>query len=404
MKRSADGAQEKRDHMHPVGAAALTAGGLSLAASPTTRGRLLGFQRVFHGTQSPEAAEAIKQEGLLKELGGTGAASWNKPSPERLAELEREGITYVDRFGEGSKGKTHVSPSKTVAKLYARGNPVLTADLPMDVWDQFERDPDSGPPLTGRSIAARAEADITPEHIHGGKGRAEALELLKKRIRGLPSYIKSHPGRFGLGVLGLGAGTAAAGKGGYELVGAARDALKKEGANMNVANEGVVAEFAEKLAGCPSHPKKNLKPKGKTALERFIDSRKGSKQRKQEKTAADEKKPVKKITRKEHYVIKKQLKEQEKKRKADKDLEKLVGSKPTPAQLARYSAIGGAVGGALHPLGTVVEGVPKGKSLAREALGARKIGRNIVSGAAFAAMTPMAKYHVDRYAAKKGKY
>jgi hypothetical protein len=48
-------------------------GGAGLVASPTTRGRLLGYKRAYHGTD-PEAAKSIREVGLKRSFGGSGVA------------------------------------------------------------------------------------------------------------------------------------------------------------------------------------------------------------------------------------------------------------------------------------------------------------------------------------------
>jgi len=458
-------AEDDKGPMHPAAAAALGLTGAGVVANPTVRGSALGYKGVYHGT--PTAAGAVREKGLDPALGG--------------ADTGAKAATGSDQFVEHSKGKVHVTPTPLLARPYAHMDEIsealksgdeteagkrfalshlkrpgrdrlITADLPMDQWDRFEVDPDSSGVTeqdtgakhwAGKEMAARSDEAVDPKYIHNrspSRAAARTLDFVKK----LPGYVKAHPGRFGLGVLGLGAGTAAVGKGGLDLARSGQAALEER-------NKTASDELAEKLAGCtgkPHKPQDNLKPKG-NATERFVQSRTPKKKErtpltKQEKArfgkTAEEKlvvgkdgvptpvkavakrmaariraalpkiaeekpkKPALKITRKEHNVIKAQLKSQEKKRKAQKDLEKLVGTKPTPAQLARYAAIGGGVGSVLHPVGTLLEGVPKGKSLAREALSARKILRGGASGATFMALTPVAKYHIDRYAARKGAY
>lgn len=112
------------------------------------------------------------------------------------------------------------------------------------------------------------------------------------------------------------------------------------------------------------------------------------------------------ITRKEHYVIKKQLRDLKKKRpKSERDLELLVGPKATTAQLLRHAGIGAGVGGLAHMIGTAIEGSRDPRlTTSRLMFKPRSLARSAITGAAFAALTPVVSQTADRFAAKKGKY
>lgn len=228
-KSSAEDAEE--DYLRPAAATALTGGGLGLAASPTTRGRLFGFKRVYHGTL-PEAAKAIREQGLDPKFGGTGASA----------------AVDVKQYMDDSKGKVHVTPRRMNANPYAHQDRLkgseadmmrefalshfrptgrdrmITADIPSDMWDRFEVDPDAIDPAVrnivgdsmAKDVAARSEEAIDPRYIHNlSPARAvdRTLDLLKR----FPDYVRARPGRFGLGLAGMGLGTAAALKGGSDL-------------------------------------------------------------------------------------------------------------------------------------------------------------------------------------------
>jgi hypothetical protein len=189
-----------QEETHPAAAAGMVGAGGLAALGPGTRGRLLGYQRVYHGTTEP-AARQIGESGLLASKGSTGATTASGMG------------SSADPFFTETRGKVHVTPRKNVARLYAnymkrhgRGKgAVVAADLPMEIWEKLQRDPMSAPPLTGRTIAARGATDVPSKYIRGGKGFSR-LELMKERLRGLPSYIAKHPGRFAVGLAGLGGG------------------------------------------------------------------------------------------------------------------------------------------------------------------------------------------------------
>lgn len=101
--------------------------------------------------------------------------------------------------------------AKFVGKGTGQRPEVLKADLPMDMWQKFDPDPDmiGNPDLNDsltKYVAATTTDDIDSRFIHGGKGFSR-LGLLKDRLADLPGYVAKHPKRFlgGVGVVGLGA-------------------------------------------------------------------------------------------------------------------------------------------------------------------------------------------------------
>lgn len=110
------------------------------------------------------------------------------------------------------------------------------------------------------------------------------------------------------------------------------------------------------------------------------------------------------ISRKQHWTVKKQLEEREPERKSERDLQKLIGKRPSGSELYRRGVLGAGLGAALHPITTAIEGVSKGKSLPKKMFRGRSIGSRALGGAAFAAFTPAAKYYVDRHAALHGEW
>lgn len=112
------------------------------------------------------------------------------------------------------------------------------------------------------------------------------------------------------------------------------------------------------------------------------------------------------LSREEHKVVKQQLKELTKKKpKSERDLEALVGAKPTSGQLARHATIGAALGAGAHAIGTAIEGSRDPRlSTLKLMTNPRSLARAGVTGATFAALTPIVSQTADRFAAKKGKY
>lgn len=89
------------------------------------------FGTYYHGT-SPEASKSVLKEGLKTSKGGTGAAA---VGADALEKLEFGSAPFVER----SKGKIHMTPSKTHAKLYqAIMNPEIRKPLPERGWGRLK--------------------------------------------------------------------------------------------------------------------------------------------------------------------------------------------------------------------------------------------------------------------------
>jgi len=237
---------------------AAIAGGGALVASPTTRGALMGYQRMYHGTES-DAAKAIKQQGLLASKGGSGAAQVhdapllemrkgiNQHVADQLRaqgaseafieqEMKERASRATPRFTEQSTGRVHATRTKPVASFFsnytAKGKgtkpSILKMDLPMDVHRAFEADPDllagDAPEALKRQLGERTRQDIASKYIHGGEGHSR-LGLGRELLRKLPGYVRAHPGRFAGGVAATGTGLAAMGYGGKRLI----DKLQERG-------------------------------------------------------------------------------------------------------------------------------------------------------------------------------
>lgn len=181
--------------------------------------RLLGKQRIYHGT-SKANAERIAQEGLDPVMGGKAGASAH---------------VGKDRYVKNSTGHIHVTPLKRVAAgfshLYGsgagKGDPrqmvhmlkgmIMGTEGPGkivrghldygDFKDNFHIDPD----MPG-GMAYRTTQKIGPEKL----GRMSVFKDLK-----LAKYAKAHPGR-----LASGAGLAALG--GAGIAGAVSSLAKKK--------------------------------------------------------------------------------------------------------------------------------------------------------------------------------
>jgi hypothetical protein len=187
-------------------------GGAGLVASPGTRGRLLGYQRLYHGT-SPEGAAGILESGLDPSFSGsTTSEAWVRMSPRDKQLAAALVGTGPDEFGKGlidsTKGRVFVTPNYLVAQGYAnkepgagfigRGGRVLKADIPISEMSKFVTDASQG---GGLMTSEKIPASL----FHGGAGFNRS-RVIAERLKGLPKYIGEHPGRFstGLGLAGLG--------------------------------------------------------------------------------------------------------------------------------------------------------------------------------------------------------
>jgi hypothetical protein len=164
-------------------------------------GHLLGYTKVYHGTNST-AADQIHQHGLDPSKGGTGAS------------------TMKGAYMEESKGKIHVTRNKEYAGAYAnvaektKGGKahVITARVPKAQWERMERDTDGGPT---KNFAATTTEKIDPEFVSkkpfsGLKPHLNRDSILK--------HIKSNPKSFAKGVGRLGAGAALIGAGIHQAI------------------------------------------------------------------------------------------------------------------------------------------------------------------------------------------
>jgi len=196
---------------------------------------------VYHGTGDGKNIPSILSEGLSPAKGGTGAA------------------TIDEYFKDRSKGKVHVTKSKTLARMFAglteklkkekstdklpllkafdptANKRVITATIPDSRWEKFKLDQDMRPPndipkSVRKNIAATTTETIDPKYIHKSKHR-KRLGLVKELAKGLPKYIKRKPGRFGAGIAGLAGGSALVGKGVSDLK---ANLLKKESSAVKV--------------------------------------------------------------------------------------------------------------------------------------------------------------------------
>lgn len=194
--------------------------GLAAALLPGSYRRSTGLQRLYHGTPSDEAYEAIRREGLRTDKGGSGASKIN---PE-----------YIER----SKGTVHVSPRKTIGNMFAmndfndeglfaqdpedmdmqmfrRHKRNLSIDMPLMKYERdFVGDPDfasgldeveDGPlKLTKDYIAGKSSKDLDPRYIRQSDDFSRRKVLIEA-LKELPEYAKRKPKRLLAGVAGLGA-------------------------------------------------------------------------------------------------------------------------------------------------------------------------------------------------------
>lgn len=180
-------------------------GGASFVGANSAHQDALGFKNLYHGTQTPEAAQSIKDKGLLSRYGGTGASA-------------REDV--LDSYAKASKNKIHVTPISLDARQYAAlGNNfneplpdsvskkrMISMSVPDSIASKLKPDPDTAKGLIGEGI------DIPSKYVKGSKDYRRSA-LYAERLRNLPSYIRTNPGKFLKGVGGLSASVAAGGIG-----------------------------------------------------------------------------------------------------------------------------------------------------------------------------------------------
>ena len=235
------------------GAAGLL-GGAGLIA--TNRHRLLGEQRVYHGTTA-EAAKGIKQSGIKASFGG-------KKGGVADAFAKFYGIPN-ESFGpiKNSTGHTYVSKNSAVARVNAniaaakdkileevqrnsgknpnifsmkndideaigkvnrqgrvKGGKVIKANIPLH---RFKKDFEADPEYAFSAFnAMKSGKDIPIEEIVGSK--AKLKDKIKYKVKNMPRSIKTDPKRFALGVGGTALGAAAVTTGALAL----RSAFKRK--------------------------------------------------------------------------------------------------------------------------------------------------------------------------------
>lgn len=106
--------------------------------------------------------------------------------------------------------------------------------------------------------------------------------------------------------------------------------------------------------------------------------------------------------KKQEKVIKGQLKKVEAKSERERQIERLTGRKWTPGQYARGAGIGAAVGTAGHVIGSLIEGMGKGR--VAELMAPRRVARTAAIASLYGAALPAARRIADVEAAKRGKF
>lgn len=187
------------------------------------RDPLTGTRRVYHGTSTDEAAEAIRREGLQPAFGGSGAS--------------RADSVFI----EGSQNKVHVTPQHSIARVFTSYDPetmpvdmedwkasrngwrnrVLEARIPESRWvAEFDPDPFVGeaarflPAEAQKEVAATTTRAIDPDDIVGGKGFSRR-ESLRKVLKNFPESYLANPGRMRRGLMGASMGLGMMGTGAY---------------------------------------------------------------------------------------------------------------------------------------------------------------------------------------------
>ena len=238
-----------------LGALMAATGGLVLA-SPRAQNQLVGLRRVFHGT-NPTNIDAIRESGLLSSKGGTGAAQVHHETIGTKVEGAKD-------YRESSKRLVHVTPVKGVARGYAAFHiaplgesgkqrsramslatvlpglgekGVITADIPREVYNKFEKDPDSSL-VTIPTPALRGHVDVESKYIKGSKGY-NRLKLLKDQAKDIKRYAVEDPKGFMLGVGTMAAGTALAALGGKKVL----KGISKIGAVVDLNDQASMKKF-----------------------------------------------------------------------------------------------------------------------------------------------------------------
>lgn len=216
------------------------AGGAALAAGSI--GAATGTEKFYHGT-SFENAKDIKQNGLLANKGGTGAAkdlgvpqyvdnsqgyvhaTKFKPNammyakmnhPDSQKDLEkvrglRNKIQQVDQSQFRNAVDEFVTENKAMqsrlrARKLSESGEVLKGRVPYNLFNRAEIDTDSG---SSKIMAFKTKENIPVEAIHGSS--ATLGERAKYYGKNFANYAKNHTGRLALGLGGVGLGTAMVG-------------------------------------------------------------------------------------------------------------------------------------------------------------------------------------------------
>jgi hypothetical protein len=219
--------------------AAATLAGLALL-SPSMTNRLLGLHRVYHGTD-PKNVEDIRRLGLLTQYGGTGTSKTHKE--EIYDKLLEHGKAEGRReYTQTSKGRVHVTPLKGVAKGYAAfqeapfgtsgrqrsaamlaglltplgGRGLVTADIPSELRNQFEADPDSTI-MARHTPGLRGPVNIDPKYIVGS-AEHHPIEQRVEQLKNIRDVVAEDPGRFATGVATTTGGLGLTGLGLHQIV------------------------------------------------------------------------------------------------------------------------------------------------------------------------------------------
>lgn len=196
--------------------------------------RLLGAQRIYHGT-SKGGAESILRAGLDPAFGGgaTGGSAAIQsphfleeskgrihvatgPTGRRVVAVPHAGLAgaHEEAMKAGrtlSRAEAERSYLRSLGSGFKGRGEIVGGSIPYeDFVRYFEQDPDQIP-----GLAFRSTEKVGPENLV--KGRVGIRSIVKGRSRDLGRYIAKHPGRFATGAA-LMAVPAAAAYGGYKLM------------------------------------------------------------------------------------------------------------------------------------------------------------------------------------------
>lgn len=229
------------------GAAALTAG--AYAAGTGGLERLIGAQRLYHGT-SDDAAKGILQQGLLASKGGDALGSGGALGDQRFIDASKNHIHVAKGPLQGVVTGPHAAlaqaksvnknlSEKEAIRAYIKGlffpsGTVVQSVIPYEEFTtHFQQDPDHLP-----HVAFRSQRSLKADELGGGVNA-----IIRGRSKNLKEYIQQNPRRFLTGA----ALAALAGGGIYGAVRMARPAAKELAGRLGAEKEDSEKRAADRM-------------------------------------------------------------------------------------------------------------------------------------------------------------